>query len=193
MFTRGHHPRRWPIAAPCTCMTRTLQGQGNGGSYYRGRTFLGCDGSPITFEVRHGIPCLRVSIIRTAEFARKLLAWHSCWVESTLLLIFCCPSLCAPGHDGCHAGQRRVPGQLQVHRGRGARQGQAHEQRGHACAAAGRWTPCMEVRGCAKKGSGVGCPSSLTVHISAQAAQPMPLACAAPVPGAAVAAQVPFI
>ncbi|PRW58245.1 NAD(P)-binding domain [Chlorella sorokiniana] len=27
-----------------------LQGRGNGGSSYRGRTFLGCDGNPITFE-----------------------------------------------------------------------------------------------------------------------------------------------
>lgn len=30
---------------------RALQGRGNGGSNYRGRTFLGCDGNPITFEV----------------------------------------------------------------------------------------------------------------------------------------------
>ena len=29
-----------------------LRGQGTGGAYYRARTFLGCDGAPVTFDVR---------------------------------------------------------------------------------------------------------------------------------------------
>lgn len=39
------------LRAYAGCHMRALQGRGNGGSNYRGRTFLGCDGNPVTFEV----------------------------------------------------------------------------------------------------------------------------------------------
>lgn len=40
------------------CCRHPMQGRGNDGSNYRGRTFLGCDGNPITFEV-----CTRMTVL----------------------------------------------------------------------------------------------------------------------------------
>ena len=59
-----------------------LQGRGSeGGAYYRARTFLGCDGAPVTFEARavlragSGAGCWRPACAACGWAAGRLAGW----------------------------------------------------------------------------------------------------------------------